>query len=82
MHAEAFPLYWSWNEVGGFIFCLIIFGAVTYFTNEWVVDAVHQTRRQKVETQKQELLNIHIEEYRNPNIDIKYYIIIINHNHH
>lgn len=37
----------------GLIFRLTIFGAVTYFTIKWMVDAIDPTRKQKVEAQKQ-----------------------------
>lgn len=53
MHAEAFSRPLSRNEVMGLIFRLTIFGAVTYFTIKWMVDAIDPTRRQKVEAQKQ-----------------------------
>ena len=43
----------SRNEVVGLIFRLTIFGAVTYFTIKWMVDAIDPTRKQKVEAQKQ-----------------------------
>lgn len=41
------------NEVIGLLFRLTIFGAVTYFTIKWMVDAIDPTRKQKVEAQKQ-----------------------------
>uniref|UniRef100_A0A3Q2XGY2 Outer mitochondrial transmembrane helix translocase n=1 Tax=Hippocampus comes TaxID=109280 RepID=A0A3Q2XGY2_HIPCM len=41
------------NEVLGLLFRLTIFGAVTYFTIKWMVDAIDPTRKQKVEAQKQ-----------------------------
>ncbi|XP_076856352.1 outer mitochondrial transmembrane helix translocase [Brachyhypopomus gauderio] len=41
------------NEVMGLLFRLTIFGAVTYFTIKWMVDAIDPTRKQKVEAQKQ-----------------------------
>ncbi|KAK1881309.1 ATPase family AAA domain containing protein 1-B [Dissostichus eleginoides] len=41
------------NEVLGLIFRLTIFGAVTYFTIKWMVDAIDPTRKQKLEAQKQ-----------------------------
>ncbi|XP_077482631.1 outer mitochondrial transmembrane helix translocase isoform X1 [Stigmatopora argus] len=41
------------NEVLGLLFRLTVFGAVTYFTVKWMVDAVDPTRKQKVEAQKQ-----------------------------
>lgn len=41
------------NEVVGLLFRLTIFGAVTYFTIKWMVDAIDPTRKQKVEAQKQ-----------------------------
>lgn len=37
----------------GLIFRLTIFGAVTYFTIKWMVDAIDPTRKQKMEAQKQ-----------------------------
>lgn len=37
----------------GLLFRLTIFGAVTYFTIKWMVDAIDPTRKQKVEAQKQ-----------------------------
>ncbi|XP_066520001.1 outer mitochondrial transmembrane helix translocase isoform X2 [Hoplias malabaricus] len=49
--ADARPL--GRNEVIGLIFRLTIFGAVTYFTIKWMVDAIDPTRKQKVEAQKQ-----------------------------
>lgn len=54
VHAEAFSRPLSRNEVVGLIFRLTIFGAVTYFTIKWMVDAIDPTRKQKVEAQKQE----------------------------
>ncbi|KAL4833201.1 hypothetical protein H8958_010173 [Nasalis larvatus] len=53
VHAEAFSCPLSRNEVVGLIFRLTIFGAVTYFTIKWMVDAIDPTRKQKVEAQKQ-----------------------------
>lgn len=53
VHAEAFSRPLSRNEVVGLIFRLTIFGAVTYFTIKWMVDAIDPTRKQKVEAQKQ-----------------------------
>ncbi|XP_029383986.1 outer mitochondrial transmembrane helix translocase isoform X2 [Echeneis naucrates] len=41
------------NEVISLLFRLTIFGAVTYFTIKWMVDAIDPTRKQKVEAQKQ-----------------------------
>uniref|UniRef100_A0A4W5QQR7 Outer mitochondrial transmembrane helix translocase n=1 Tax=Hucho hucho TaxID=62062 RepID=A0A4W5QQR7_9TELE len=41
------------NEVLGLLFRLTIFGAVTYFTIKWMVDAIDPTRKQKMEAQKQ-----------------------------
>ncbi|MBN3276483.1 ATD1B protein, partial [Polyodon spathula] len=41
------------NEVIGLLFRLTVFGAVTYFTIKWMVDAVDPTRKQKMEAQKQ-----------------------------
>ncbi|KAG7280076.1 hypothetical protein CRUP_018032, partial [Coryphaenoides rupestris] len=41
------------NEVIGLLFRLTIFGAVTYFTIKWMVDAIDPTRKQKAEAQKQ-----------------------------
>ncbi|XP_077359662.1 outer mitochondrial transmembrane helix translocase isoform X1 [Festucalex cinctus] len=41
------------NEVVGLLFRLTIFGAITYFTIKWMVDAIDPTRKQKVEAQKQ-----------------------------
>lgn len=41
------------NEVIGLLFRLTIFGAVTYFTIKWMVDAIDPTRKQKLEAQKQ-----------------------------
>uniref|UniRef100_H2N2G8 Outer mitochondrial transmembrane helix translocase n=1 Tax=Oryzias latipes TaxID=8090 RepID=H2N2G8_ORYLA len=41
------------NEVIGLLFRLTIFGAVTYFTIKWMVDAIDPTRKQKVEAKKQ-----------------------------
>lgn len=41
------------NEVLGLLFRLTIFGAVTYFTIKWMVDAIDPTRKQKLEAQKQ-----------------------------
>lgn len=41
------------NEVIGLLFRLTVFGAVTYFTIKWMVDAIDPTRKQKVEAQKQ-----------------------------
>uniref|UniRef100_A0AAZ3Q1M1 Outer mitochondrial transmembrane helix translocase n=1 Tax=Oncorhynchus tshawytscha TaxID=74940 RepID=A0AAZ3Q1M1_ONCTS len=41
------------NEVFGLLFRLTIFGAVTYFTIKWMVDAIDPTRKQKMEAQKQ-----------------------------
>ncbi|XP_041695125.1 outer mitochondrial transmembrane helix translocase-like [Coregonus clupeaformis] len=40
------------NEVLGLLFRLTIFGAVTYFTIKWMVDAIDPTRKQKMEAQK------------------------------
>uniref|UniRef100_A0A8C6CN07 Outer mitochondrial transmembrane helix translocase n=1 Tax=Moschus moschiferus TaxID=68415 RepID=A0A8C6CN07_MOSMO len=53
VHAETFSRPLSWNEVVGLIFPLTIFGAATYFTIKWMVDAIDPTRKQKVEAQKQ-----------------------------
>lgn len=53
VHAEAFSRPLSRNEVVGLIFRLTLFGAVTYFTIKWMVDAIDPTRKQKVEAQKQ-----------------------------
>ncbi|KAI4530700.1 hypothetical protein MJG53_018774 [Ovis ammon polii x Ovis aries] len=53
VHAETFSRPLSRNEVVGLIFRLTIFGAVTYFTIKWMVDAIDPTRKQKVEAQKQ-----------------------------
>nr|XP_021146967.1 ATPase family AAA domain-containing protein 1 isoform X1 [Columba livia] len=53
VNAEAFSRPLSRNEVVGLIFRLTIFGAVTYFTIKWMVDAIDPTRKQKVEAQKQ-----------------------------
>ncbi|XP_068957894.1 outer mitochondrial transmembrane helix translocase isoform X4 [Petaurus breviceps papuanus] len=53
VQAEAFSRPLSRNEVVGLIFRLTIFGAVTYFTIKWMVDAIDPTRKQKVEAQKQ-----------------------------
>ncbi|XP_053306297.1 outer mitochondrial transmembrane helix translocase [Spea bombifrons] len=50
---DAFSRSLSRNEVIGLIFRLTIFGAVTYYTIKWMVDAVDPTRKQKVEAQKQ-----------------------------
>ncbi|KAM9700116.1 LOW QUALITY PROTEIN: outer mitochondrial transmembrane helix translocase-like, partial [Menidia menidia] len=41
------------NEVLGLLFRLTVFGAVTYFTIKWMVDAIDPTRKQKLEAQKQ-----------------------------
>ncbi|KAM9772936.1 outer mitochondrial transmembrane helix translocase isoform X2 [Syngnathus typhle] len=41
------------NEVVGLLFRLTIFGAITYFTVKWMVDAIDPTRKQKMEAQKQ-----------------------------
>uniref|UniRef100_A0A8C6SHY7 Outer mitochondrial transmembrane helix translocase n=1 Tax=Neogobius melanostomus TaxID=47308 RepID=A0A8C6SHY7_9GOBI len=41
------------SEVLGLLFRLTVFGAVTYFTIKWMVDALDPTRKQKVEAQKQ-----------------------------
>lgn len=46
------------NEVIGLLFRLTIFGAVTYFTIKWMVDAIDPTRKQKVEAQKQVRLGL------------------------
>ncbi len=46
------------NEVIGLLFRLTIFGAVTYFTIKWMVDAIDPTRKQKLEAQKQVCLLI------------------------
>ncbi|XP_048407033.1 outer mitochondrial transmembrane helix translocase isoform X3 [Stegostoma tigrinum] len=43
----------SRNEIVGLIFRLTIFGAVTYYTIKWMVDAIDPTRKQKLEAQKQ-----------------------------
>lgn len=43
----------SRNEVLGLLFRLTLFGAATYFTIRWMVDALDPTRKQKVEAQKQ-----------------------------
>uniref|UniRef100_UPI00398EEF25 outer mitochondrial transmembrane helix translocase n=1 Tax=Pristiophorus japonicus TaxID=55135 RepID=UPI00398EEF25 len=43
----------SRNEIVGLIFRLTIFGAVTYYTIKWMVDAIDPTRKQKMEAQKQ-----------------------------
>lgn len=48
------------NEVIGLLFRLTIFGAVTYFTIKWMVDAIDPTRKQKVEAQKQVCLLISV----------------------
>ncbi|XP_052334221.1 outer mitochondrial transmembrane helix translocase isoform X3 [Oncorhynchus keta] len=48
------------NEVIGLLFRLTIFGAVTYFTIKWMVDAIDPTRKQKMEAQKQ---NVKLSEY-------------------
>ncbi|KAG8135363.1 hypothetical protein E2320_008390 [Naja naja] len=53
VHAETFSRPLTRNEVVGLIFRLTIFGAVTYFTIKWMVDAIDPTRKQKVEAQKQ-----------------------------
>ncbi|XP_069467387.1 outer mitochondrial transmembrane helix translocase isoform X2 [Ambystoma mexicanum] len=53
VQAEAFSRPLSRNEVVGLLFRLTIFGAVTYFTIKWMVDAIDPTRKQKVEAQKQ-----------------------------
>uniref|UniRef100_A0A2K6A8K3 Outer mitochondrial transmembrane helix translocase n=1 Tax=Mandrillus leucophaeus TaxID=9568 RepID=A0A2K6A8K3_MANLE len=53
VHAEAFSRPLSRNEVVGLIFRLTVFGAVTYFTIKWMVDAIDPTRKQKLEAQKQ-----------------------------
>ncbi|CAJ0916504.1 unnamed protein product [Ranitomeya imitator] len=53
VHPEAFSRPLSRNEVVGLIFRLTIFGAVTYFTIKWMVDAIDPTRKQKIEAQKQ-----------------------------
>ncbi|OCT69840.1 outer mitochondrial transmembrane helix translocase isoform X2 [Xenopus laevis] len=53
VHGEAFSRPLSRNEVVGLIFRLTIFGAVTYFTIKWMVDAIDPTRKQKMEAQKQ-----------------------------
>ncbi|KAM9324936.1 outer mitochondrial transmembrane helix translocase [Gastrophryne carolinensis] len=53
VHTEAFSRPLSRNEVVGLIFRLTIFGAVTYFTIKWMVDAIDPTRKQKIEAQKQ-----------------------------
>uniref|UniRef100_A0A674B7Y0 Outer mitochondrial transmembrane helix translocase n=1 Tax=Salmo trutta TaxID=8032 RepID=A0A674B7Y0_SALTR len=47
------------NEVIGLLFRLTIFGAVTYFTIKWMVDAIDPTRKQKMEAQKQ--VNFHLD---------------------
>lgn len=56
------------NEVIGLLFRLTIFGAVTYFTIKWMVDAIDPTRKQKVEAQKQVRLgssaSVHNEVFR------------------
>ncbi|XP_053709520.1 outer mitochondrial transmembrane helix translocase [Synchiropus splendidus] len=41
------------NEVIGLLFRLTVFGAVTYFTIKWMIDAIDPTRKQKVEAQRQ-----------------------------
>ncbi len=41
------------NEVISLIISLTAFGAVTYFTINWMVDAIDPTRIQKAEAQKQ-----------------------------
>ncbi|KAI4790249.1 hypothetical protein KUCAC02_034745 [Chaenocephalus aceratus] len=52
------------NEVLGLIFRLTIFGAVTYFTIKWMVDAIDPTRKQKLEAQKQiGVKNVKLSEY-------------------
>lgn len=52
------------NEVIGLLFRLTIFGAVTYFTIKWMVDAIDLTRKNnKIEAQNQ---NIQVQ-------DSKYY---------
>lgn len=40
------------NEVISLIIRLTAFGAVTYFTIKWMVDAIDPTRKQKAEAQK------------------------------
>ncbi|CAF91345.1 unnamed protein product [Tetraodon nigroviridis] len=51
--AEGIARPLSRNEVVGLLFRLTIFGAATYFTIKWMVDALDPTRKQKVEAQKQ-----------------------------
>uniref|UniRef100_H3AF51 Outer mitochondrial transmembrane helix translocase n=1 Tax=Latimeria chalumnae TaxID=7897 RepID=H3AF51_LATCH len=51
--AEALSRPLSRSEVIGLLFRLTIFGAVTYFTIKWMVDAIDPTRKQKMEAQKQ-----------------------------
>ncbi|XP_062859903.1 outer mitochondrial transmembrane helix translocase isoform X2 [Trichomycterus rosablanca] len=41
------------SEVIGLLFRLTLFGAVTYVTIKWMVDAIDPTRKQKMEAQKQ-----------------------------
>ncbi|XP_072296366.1 outer mitochondrial transmembrane helix translocase isoform X3 [Eucyclogobius newberryi] len=41
------------SEVIGLLFRLTVFGAVTYFTMKWMVDALDPTRKQKLNAQKQ-----------------------------
>ncbi|XP_068114314.1 outer mitochondrial transmembrane helix translocase-like [Hyperolius riggenbachi] len=53
VNSEAFSRPLSRNEVVGLIFRLTLFGAVTYFTIKWMVDAIDPTRKQKMEAQKQ-----------------------------
>lgn len=62
VHAETFSRPLTRNEVVGLIFRLTIFGAVTYFTIKWMVDAIDPTRKQKIEAQKQviNILNINV----------------------
>ncbi|XP_078269273.1 outer mitochondrial transmembrane helix translocase [Rhinoraja longicauda] len=50
---ESFARPLTRNEIFGLIFRLTIFGAVTYYTIKWMVDAIDPTRKQKVEAQKQ-----------------------------
>ncbi|XP_043912241.1 outer mitochondrial transmembrane helix translocase isoform X2 [Protopterus annectens] len=50
---EAFSRPLGRNEVIGLLFRLTIFGAVTYYTIKWMVDAIDPTRKQKIEAQKQ-----------------------------
>lgn len=40
------------NEVVGLVVRLTIFGAATYFSIKWVVDALDPTRQQKLQAKK------------------------------